>query len=272
MTDASDSSAQASYVRRVVGFVDILGFASLVNRADKNKSLRQEIVEALGKVQTTAAPKETTEDSDLRAHNFSDSLILSAKDTATGFWHLLLSLDALAWNLLQMGVLIRGGVTIGRIQHEEHIVFGVGVNEAYHLEFNIARKPRIALGKAAVKAASVFAANDAVWETYKNSRLLRDDDGVWFLNYLCELSAFSNQPTRGMGIEEHPLYITGNTIRSVIQNQVETILDRPDIYEKIAWLASYWNKEVAPVRNDGRQPLFEPIVLAGQEPRGLGSL
>jgi len=89
-----------AYGDRVVGFVDILGFADLVRRADRMPSLRADIVEALNAVRSIASPERT--ETDLRTQNFSDSLILSANNTANGFWHLLLSIDALAWNLLQI--------------------------------------------------------------------------------------------------------------------------------------------------------------------------
>ncbi len=102
-----DSTRPSAYTERAVGFIDILGFADLVRQADKEPALREQIIEALGKVRSTAAPGD--EQTDLRAQNFSDSLILSAKPTAVGLWHLLLSTDALAWNLLQLGILIRGG-------------------------------------------------------------------------------------------------------------------------------------------------------------------
>jgi hypothetical protein len=155
---------------RVVGFIDILGFADLVRHADRDPALRNEIIEALGKVRSIAAPGIGS--TDLRTQNFSDSLILSARNTTDGLWHLLLSMDALAWNLLQIGVLVRGGVTIGGMHHDEQIVFGVGVNEAYRLESTVAKMPRIVLGTRAIQAAIEYAKLDGIWEAYRNARLL----------------------------------------------------------------------------------------------------
>src|SRR3546814_6589532 len=84
----------------------------------------------------------TVVDTDYRAQNFSDSLIISAANTADGLWHVLFSLSDLAINFLEIGVLVRGGVTIGGIHHDDDIVFGLGVNEAYRLESKIANSPR----------------------------------------------------------------------------------------------------------------------------------
>jgi hypothetical protein len=206
-------------------------------------------------------------ETDLRAQNFSDSLILSARNTADGFWHLLLSIDALAWNLLQISVFIRGGVTIGGMQHDDHTVFGVGVNEAYRLESTIAKVPRVVLGSCAMEAARQYAGEHPTWATYSNARLLRDRDGVWFLNYLTELAIFNRQDPAGAGIRDHPLHSAGQAMRQMLQSKLDETLDQPDVYAKVAWFARYWNREVAAPRSDGQQPVLGPVNLAGQEPR-----
>lgn len=253
-----------SYSDRVVGFVDILGFADLVRRADSDPGLRIKIIEALGKVQSVDAPGGKF--TDLRSQNFSDSLILSAKNTPDGFWHLLLSLDALAWNLLQLGVLVRGGVTLGGMHHDDKFVFGVAVNEAYRLESSIAKVPRIVLGARAIHATNEFVKDGDVWETYKNSRLLRDQDGVWFLNYLAEIAIFNRQAST-KNLLEHPLYQIGQSLRQIIQNKIDETLDQPDIYAKVDWLARYWNSEVAALLPNGEEPALGLVKLAGQKPR-----
>jgi hypothetical protein len=37
-------------------------------------------------------------------------------------------------NLIQYAVLLRGGVAVGRVSHESHILFGMGINRAYQFE------------------------------------------------------------------------------------------------------------------------------------------
>ncbi len=259
------ASMNSNYVERAVGFVDILGFADLVRRADRNPTLRIEIIEALGKVQSISAPGGG--ETDLRTQNFSDSLILSAKSTPDGLWHLLLSIDALAWNLLQIGVLVRGGVTIGGMHHDDRTVFGVGVNEAYRLESTVAKMPRIVLGARAIQAANEYAKQDEIWQAYRNARLLRDQDGVWFLNYLTELGVFNRQNPANPDMHKHPIFAVGQSVKRIIQSKIDETLDQPDIYSKVDWLAQYWNVEVAAPRADGLDPALGPIRLAGQEPR-----
>ncbi|MDX0469734.1 hypothetical protein GOC67_28810 [Sinorhizobium medicae] len=250
------------YEQRVVGFVDILGFGELVRRADREPVLREEIIRALNTVRSHVWLGGG--DTDLRTQNFSDSLILTACNTADGFWHLLLSMEALAWNLLQAGVLVRGGVTVGGVHHDEQIVFGVGVNEAYRLESTVAKMPRIVLGSRAVTAALIFSAQAEYAKVYLQARLRRDRDGVWFLNYLTEIGVFNGQDPDGPDMREHPFFDVGESIRKIIQDKVDSTLDQPDVYVKVEWLAQYWNREIAGAHQDGKQPVLGPVILAGQ--------
>jgi class 3 adenylate cyclase len=73
---------------------------------------------------------------------------------------------------------VRGGVTIGGMQHDDQTVFGLGVNEAYRLESTIAKVARVVLGSRAIGAARRYAGEDPIWAAYSNARLLRDHDGV----------------------------------------------------------------------------------------------
>jgi hypothetical protein len=250
---------------RVTGFVDILGFADMVRRADNDSGYRTKIIDALARVNSVKSP--LGGETDLRVQNFSDSLILSATDTPDGFWHLLLTLDVLAWNLLQIGVLVRGGVTIGGMYHKPEMVFGVAVNEAYRLESTIAKFPRIVLSARAFEASNEYTHTDEIWATYRQSRLLRDRDGVWFLNHLNDLSCFNRQEPVSPDALKHPLCIVGRNVRKIIQSKLDTTLDKPEIYAKIEWLARYWNTEVSPPMDDDCQRPIGTVSLAGMEPR-----
>jgi hypothetical protein len=126
--------------------------------------------------------------------------------------------------------------------------------------------PRIVLGTRAIQAAVEYAKQDEIWEAYRNARLLRDQDGVWFLNYLAEIGIFNRQNRDTPEMREHPLYQVGQSIRQIIQTKIDTTLDQPDIYAKVDWLARYWNAEVA-LAGGRPEPALGWVALAGQEPR-----
>jgi hypothetical protein len=129
------------------------------------------------------------------------------------------------------------------------------------------RRCRGSFSTRAFDAAKRYAQEHEIWETYWNSRLLRDTDGVWYLNYLTELGIFNRQDPSNPGMTVHPIAIVGRSLRDIIQAKLDDTLDQPDVYAKIAWLARYWDGEVASPRADGKSPVLDSIRLAGQEPR-----
>jgi len=93
------------------------------------------------------------------------------------------------------------------MHHDKHIVFGIGVNDAYRLESTVARVPRIVLGRRAIEAADRFA---TVFEPHKSSWLLRDtEDGVWYLNYLRRLKIFNRENPNRPEVHQNQLYAVG---------------------------------------------------------------
>lgn len=252
--------AAAGYRDKYVAFVDILGFAELVREADKDEDRLAAVVDALNTVSTVAPPSHA--ETGLMSQNFSDSLILSAHATPDGLWHLLLTLDRLSWNLLCIGILARGGVAHGRIHHDEKIVFGVGVNEAYRLESTVAKFPRIIVSRHVFKNATDYATSNEVANVYL-ARLIRDDDGVWFINYLSDLEAFAHQNAPTDELRKSSWYSAGEVIREQLQRQLDEMIDRPEVYAKLAWMANYWNRRLTD-NEAGRVMPFKRLVLAGE--------
>ena len=120
-----------SYPEKYVAFLDILGFSDLVERADEDPELRKGLAEVLHIFQTTCGTNPAT---GTRVTQFSDSLVITALRTELGLSSILHGCEWLTMNLIQYGVLLRGGVAVGRVSHEAHILFGIGVNRAYQFE------------------------------------------------------------------------------------------------------------------------------------------
>lgn len=250
------------YEERVVGFVDILGFRELVKRADCDQQLRSAIIEGLRKIQNTPAP-DTENETDLRHQNFSDCLIISAHNTPNGFWHLVLSLDALAWSLLKVGILVRGGVTVGNIHHDKDIVFGIAVNDAHRLESKIAKFPRIILSRSAVRTASNSKSLNSQWSGLYESKLQRDQDGVWFLDHFKGIGDSLRNSASQDNFGCPQVVQDAKSVGEKIQCQLDDALECPAIYEKIHWLALRWNISVVGNSRTNGVPLVPYIRFAG---------
>jgi hypothetical protein len=75
-----------------------------------------------------------------------------------------------------IGLLIRGGMTIGKLYHHKGVVFGEGMIDAYRLESEVAIYPRVILS-------SAMSGNPA-WLTEDKRMVKQDFDGVYFLDYI----------------------------------------------------------------------------------------
>ena len=130
---------------RYCAFVDILGFQGIIHRLSNGDISFQELRDVLNIVH--APPREdqiaSFGGSDLRAQSISDAVCLSAATTEAGLSHLFFSLEELSINLLQRGYFVRGAVVKGNLYHDERMVFGSALVEAFKLESEVAHFPRI---------------------------------------------------------------------------------------------------------------------------------
>lgn len=135
----ADLQKEVKYERRVVIFYDVLGWRAHIQRAGERPadiSLLRRV--ALKMVRAPQMKK----DFDLRVSTFSDNVVISQKPNPATTPMLLQQLGIWQLGAAISGFLLRGGVTIGDIVHEDEIVFGPGLNRAYHLQDRCAIYPR----------------------------------------------------------------------------------------------------------------------------------
>jgi hypothetical protein len=94
----------------------------------------------------------------------SDAVAVSTGPTAPGLYTLLTSLEGHALNLLNQGYFTRGAVVRGSLYHDDDMVFGDALLEAYNRENTIARFPRIMISREVVRNI------DEYWEQVKEKR------------------------------------------------------------------------------------------------------
>ena len=266
---------KVKYEQRVVAFIDILGFSSLVRDADKNPSLIEKIYFALelGKDPSRGLPTETKGKIDYKQHAFSDSIVISSKPSEEGFWHMLGSAAALSLSLSMEGIYTRGGIRIGNLFHSQDMVFGPALVDAYNLETSVADVPRIVYGNECLK----FAQKTARWKDpiFKNF-FRRGPDGVWHIpghktlmdyniknkSYLSAAeSAIAKTMQRAgrdffLGMEE-----SGFQIFEKLSASLDEMTENPRAFKKLKWLAEQWDLNVGGSKlHHGRRslPRFKP--------------
>lgn len=220
------------YLEKYVAFLDILGFSDVVEKADQDPALRTALAEILHIFQTTCGSNPAT---GTRVTQFSDSLVISANRTDQGLYSILHGGEWLTMNLIQYAILLRGGVAVGRVSHEDRILFGVGVNRAYQFEKS-GGPPRIALGEEVLSDLTSYS-------LFNGAAFWTDDlaSGDPILHTLRQVEYYDAVPRAGGIVWDR----TARHIADLISANAndEGLPDGPR--KKWAWLRDYWNRAVA---------------------------
>jgi hypothetical protein len=275
---------------RVVGFADFLGSRELYKKAADDPELIPRILENLTRIKNASlalvAERESgppdfchsSVQAPLRLSDapppavemgfFSDSFVVSAggENAET----VVPRLQQLAFSLLEQGVLCRGGVVKGPLYHQDGIVFGPALNDAYAIESSVAVYPRIVLGEA-------FARTYLDWEDSVASRLSagsgselsglrypnlvkRDKDGCHFIN-LFALDPMLVPGGWDLGKARLPERY------SRVREQLVAILRESSegsnlsVLAKHRWICKEFNDAVAEHEFQQRVRRFEPILI-----------
>jgi hypothetical protein len=86
---------------------------------------------------------------------------------------------------LRIGVIIRGGYSFGQLYHENGVVFGEAMVDAYQLESRFAVNPRILVSDRIIERLKEIPEADRDF-------LLQDTDGRWHLNYFSRMLQHSS--------------------------------------------------------------------------------
>jgi len=220
------------YADRYFAFVDILGFSNLIRQSHRGEVDVKEVHQLLKIVHrpNRKSGRTRTLDSGLRYQSISDAVAISAKATEDGLEHILLALQDLSFRLLRMGYFVRGGLVRGQLFHEENIVFGPALLDAYHLESTIAKFPRIMIPRKVMLE---------IQNTSISSQLQRftvqGNDGPFAINVLAEMDGSTPEDYRSFLLPQM------KQIADQIRIRLDEATDNPSHFEKVQWFASTWN-------------------------------
>jgi hypothetical protein len=238
--------ADASYTERYCAFIDILGFSGLISDLDRGKVSVAEIHRVLSAIHArpnAARPQHA----DLRSQSISDAVALSAAPNAAGFDAICTAAEELSRRLLRSGYFARGGMTKGRLYHDHSTVFGPALVEAYRLESQIAKFPRIVIPRAVAADGTGYAQEGTHWKNYFDDRFVQANDGPFFLHILRDHSRLVRKlakgPSKTSGNDDAPLALL-RAMRTAIQKRFDEASDNPEHFQKIAWFVGYWNSNV----------------------------
>jgi hypothetical protein len=234
----------------IVAFIDILGFRDIVKRCETNKELAARIFLALEKLK-----KKNTENSAFkRISHFSDCLVISypIANLPDPVSMLLMEVGGFALEFLQLGIAVRGGITIGPLHHSDGIVFGQALIDAYEMENKKADVPRILVDPEIYSvvpkgveehnqhlvcqnpALLALISSNAIYNLW----LSKDEKGDCFLDFLRESRAL-------VGVSKHHNFMSN--LRELIISQLhsEEAFSDPIIKKKWEWFATYYNSTLS---------------------------
>lgn len=250
--------SMVSYEKRIVAFIDILGFKALVKETQQSIHSQAKITnikDAFDLIYSILKEHYTPEEIEkVKCSTFSDCIVLSfpARQTNSLFFSLLplIWLQAqLAWN---HNILLRGAITVGDIYHENDMVFGPAMIEAYELESTKAIYPRIILDpKIEVEynqwlaelqkegnSNQIYDLKNELRYTfkYRDGLLSKDSDEYYYVDYLEKIAGEMDEPENYIKFIDHienliHPYLESGTNESLLRKYVW-------LYEKLQKIKS----------------------------------
>lgn len=129
------------YDQRVVGFVDVLGFSKISMRLSSEDPEVDFVYFLLNAPDFAKANLEMEYEAEFSS--FSDNVVASSDLDSKNVWAVLYFCANLQWLMIVQGYLCRGAITTGLLHHSAKAIFGSGLVEAYNLEREVAKYPRI---------------------------------------------------------------------------------------------------------------------------------
>lgn len=229
-----------SLLESIVCFTDILGFSSLIvntsNRQSGNRLLK-DLHEILTK------QYELMREMNPYGHfkTFTDNVILAYprfQDGEGQSGSLFMSFIDYQLEMTLNGYFLRGGIAIGDYYGDDDFAYGPALIEAYDLEYRKASYPRIILSDNLVKMVSEHIDYYApLTFAPQFSHLLKDADGICFVNYLYGLHESYN-----CGGSDLDFYVDQLKIhKGIVEEKLQQNTNDPKLYAKYEWVAQYHN-------------------------------
>ncbi len=219
------------YEDRYVAFVDILGFASIVEASQNAPEHVERLYRALSQL-STRAQEGHYRDHAIEATNFSDTVVLSAPVTAGGLLYIFDAVSGFTADLLSMNMLLRGAVVRGELLHSESAIFGPALINAYRLENTVSFHPRMMIDIAVVNDIDGYSKDDEFKKKF-GEFVVTDHHDVAYLN---PFAAWRDQGELSSIDTERLIALQAIIAGGLLETKMS-----PSICEKYKWLARKLN-------------------------------
>lgn len=198
-----------------VAFIDLLGFSSMVSHDCENPETAQKYIDKLQNTHIKAKELKNHIDG-LQLTQFSDSIVLALPYKKESFVDFAKLVSNYQYELLENGILCRGGISYGMHYYEDDFLFSNGLIHAYKIEKDISINPRIVVSKDLIELLYPSPG------TPPRHLLTKESDGSYFINYFNDREPIS----------------TWDCIEKIVP---QTLAYSPSIRGKQIWLINYYN-------------------------------
>jgi hypothetical protein len=257
----STNTSDICYENHIVAFVDILGFKEIIKQSERSLKKMQLIFQTLEFLKKRESPNKWTlqlieieDDFQNRPINnfdikhllactsFSDSIVVSVKcnelNTNEIVSTLIANLSYIGAKLMTEGILLRGGITIGKLIHQNNgILMGQALIDAYQLESNSAKFPRILISNKLIDQLN-YPIDSKKQRFPYHQYLDRFDDGFVGFHQMIYFQVLQNSNILDKKILKREL----NKIRKTIINGLDSSFEHADTHLKYHWLKSEYEK------------------------------
>jgi len=241
------------YETRIIAFIDILGFKNIIDDSligditDDQKEIKRiyDTISLAREVLSMDDNKQNEIIESMRITHFSDSFIISFQfNEKSGVFFILLRLLWLSFTFAFNGFLCRGALTIGKIVHDEKVVFGLGLVSAYQLESKKAKYPRIILDKKIIAIGQRFHGeqHDSDFERKSIEEIVtKDKDNFYYIDYISKAKDEFDCPEC-----DFQVYISN--LKKITERGLKSDCKR--IIKKYEWLKEKLNQIIKHYKSD----------------------
>jgi hypothetical protein len=246
------SRTAPAYERRLILFVDFLGFREVVADTETDPAMLARLVAALDDIGRLGEAEIFRSQ---RVTQFSDSVVMSYRITEqSGVFWMINAIALTIISLAERGFLLRGAVTLGDLYHTGRHVVGPAMVHAYEMESQLARYPRVIVDPAVIRLARRRRNEDHSpddEERYIRDFITEDEDGQLFIDYISWNAVVA---VAGADDEGYPDYLA--TLCRLLRSGLAH--SDPRVAEKYLWLHPRYLAAVDLVRS---LPLDSPYRL-----------
>lgn len=236
------------YENRYVLFLDILGFKKLIKdtETDLNQSKVNDLYYALSIIQKFSLgepfiPRNTTQ--------FSDSIVISFNDdNKLELIYLFDEIIGLLMEMIGKKIIFRGAISYGKFFHDNKILFGPALVEAYETETKAAIYPRVILDKSIIR---IFKETETINNrfplNYIDQFLKVDFDDNYYIDY------FEYPLTKTGNLKEYIEYM--EQLRMLIHTENGNA-KTTDIKIKYGWMKNKFNDALKKTSKKDLNKLF----------------